>query len=171
VVVGDDHVEAEARGLGDLGGVADAAVDGDQQAHAVGGELGHGEVVEAVALAGAVGDVGADVAAHGADRLNEQGHRGDPVGVEVAVDGHGLAPLDGLGDAGAGLGHALHGQGVVEAAAVVGLEEGPHGVGVALLPLVEQVGDERADAEAAGEVGGRGVAEVPALIVGGEGSL
>ena len=55
VVIGDDHVEAELTGTGDLGVGADPAVDGDDEAGAGAGELVERLDRDAVALAGPVG--------------------------------------------------------------------------------------------------------------------
>lgn len=84
------------------------------------------------------GDVGPDLAAHRPERLDEQGHGGDAVGIEVTIDGHRLAELDGLSDAGAGLGHAAHEQRVVQEGA--GVEKSRDRSGVTLITVVEQAG-------------------------------
>ena len=90
VMVGDDQVQARP-GLLDLVDRADAAVDGDDDAHARGVEAPQGVEVQAIALVHAVGDVGLHLRAQGRQGLDQQGRGGHAVGVKVAVDGDRLA--------------------------------------------------------------------------------
>ena len=96
VVVGDDQVDAELarapRGLD----AADAAVDRDDQRHAVGVQPIDRRRLQAVAVAQPLGDEVHDVAAEHLERAAEDHGRGDAVDVVVAVNRDALAAGDGL---------------------------------------------------------------------------
>ncbi len=167
-MVGDNHVEAVRAGVGHLAHVADAAVDGDQQAHALGRELVDRVGVEAIALAQPVRDIGPDLAAHRLDRLHQQRDCRDSIGIEIAVDHDRLA----LGDrrrntAGRGI-HTAHQERIVQATLVVGREKRRDVARVVQTALVEQRGDERrAIAQRGDEFGGSWIAQNPALLASG----
>ena len=63
VVIGDDDVHAELAGARHLGARVDAAVDGDEQLDAGGGELLDGGARDAVPFGEPVGEVRANVGA------------------------------------------------------------------------------------------------------------
>ena len=87
VMVGDDQIDAELarapRGLG----AADAAVDRDDQRHALGMQPVDRRGLEAIAVLQPFGDEVDDVAAEQLERPAQDDGRGDAVDVVVAVDG------------------------------------------------------------------------------------
>ena len=114
MVVGDDEVEAEAAGGFCFSEGAHAGVDGDDEAHAVGIGGFKDAGLQAVALAEAMGDVKAGIAAEHFDGGLEQDDCGGAVDVVVAVEQDGLAGGDGVLEALDGSGHAEHEKGIVE---------------------------------------------------------
>ena len=94
VVVGDDDLDPQRPGRGDLGDGGDRAVDGDEQARAPRGESLDREQVQSVAVGGAVGQVPVDARAEPAQRAHEHGRGADPVDVVVTVDRDRLAGGD-----------------------------------------------------------------------------
>ena len=132
VVVGDDHVHADPGGMGRLLHRGDAAVDGDDQAHALGLQRIEGAAVEAVALLIAVGNIVITGQTLPAQVVRQQTGGGDAVHVVVAVDRHGLLPLNGAPNARAGPVHAEDQHGVVQTLRPA-FEQGM-GLGVGLHP-------------------------------------
>ena len=113
VVVGDDDVHAQFLGQRrHLHGV-DAAVHGDEQAGIL-RQRAYGGFVEAVALAVAVGQVGANVRAQGFQVQVEDGRGAHAVHVVVAVDADALARLQRRAQAGNGPAHVREQQRVAQ---------------------------------------------------------
>ena len=96
VVVRDDQVDAELARPPRRFDAADAAVDRNDQRHAVGLQPLDGCRLEAVAVAQPLGDEMDDVAAEHLERATEDHRRRDAVDVVVAVNGDALAAGDGL---------------------------------------------------------------------------
>ena len=86
VVVGDDKIDAERRGVGRLVHARDTAVDRDDQRHAGLGKCADGVTAEAVALFDAAGDVHRHIRAARAEIIGEKTGGGDAVHVVVAKD-------------------------------------------------------------------------------------
>ena len=86
VVVGDDHVDAEAVGIGSFLHGRYTAVDGDDQADPHPVQRIHGGGVDAVAFLHAVGDVELTRDAAPAQIICHHAGAGDPVHVIIAVD-------------------------------------------------------------------------------------
>ncbi len=106
MVVGDDEVDAERgaqRGLLDRG---DAAVDRDDELHALPGEKADGGLVEAIAFFDPAGDVAGTLRALPAQKISQQAGRGDAVDVVVAVYSDVLAAFKGKLDTRGGVCHA-----------------------------------------------------------------
>ena len=101
VVVGDDDVHAQFFGQRRHVHGVDAAIHGDEQVGVL-RQRAHGLLVEAVALAVAVGQVGANVRAQRCQVQVEDGRGGDAVHVVIAVDADAFARLQRRA-------HALHG--------------------------------------------------------------
>ena len=122
VVVRDHDLHAGGPGGRDLLDGADAAVDGDDQVGAAAAELLDARHGQAVAVGEPVRDEPVALRPEGAEGRDEDGGRGDPVDVVVAMDGDPpRAPCDGE-DALAGLLHAAKLAGLVGLAR---LEEAP----------------------------------------------
>ena len=98
MVVGDDDVQVVFVGRGDLSVGANAAVDCDQQL-CLGSDPQNCIVVEPVAFVDPVRDIGADPSAQRLQCADQQGSRGDAVGVEIPVDAEGLPAAQRLPDA------------------------------------------------------------------------
>ena len=96
VVIGDDQVDAELARAARRLGAADAAVDRDDQRHAVGVQPIDRRRLQAVAVAQPLGDEVHDVAAEHLERAAQDDGRGDAVDVVVAVDGDPLAARERL---------------------------------------------------------------------------
>jgi hypothetical protein len=111
VVVGDDDVQPEPIGVGDLFRRADATVHGDDDPCSLLGQLGQRFVVQAISLV-AVGDVRPCAAAESAPHLDQERCSRDPVGVKVTVDGDRLASTQRLAQARDGLRHTCESEGV-----------------------------------------------------------
>ncbi len=94
MVVGDDHVDAQAPGPLDLGDGRDTAVDGEDERDAVLRETGDRRAGEPVALLEAARQVPADVRSELAQRQRRKGRGADAVDVVVAVYADPLALLD-----------------------------------------------------------------------------
>jgi hypothetical protein len=161
VVVADDDLDTGRLQRLDLGQVADAAVDGEQQV-GPGRVLGHAVGMDAVAVAEAVRDERRDLRAQRAEAQGEHGRPGDPVGVVVAVDADAPAALDGVDQAvggGAEVGDGGQGQGRVEPfGGVVAPAPGPqHG---------RQLGMDVEEGREAGHRGGRRGRTHPPLDLG-----
>jgi hypothetical protein len=60
-----------------------------------------------------VGDVGLGLGSQSREGLYKEGSSRHPIGVEIAIDGHGLSLADGLAEASDGLVHALEAEGIV----------------------------------------------------------
>ena len=145
MMVGDDDVHAQLSGARHFVPRRDAAVDGDQQAHAGGGELFDRRRPRARTLGETVRQARAHVGAKLVeDALQKKGRR-DAVGVVVAVDGDGFVALQGLVDARASRRHARHRVGVVDAE--VGVQEGAGILRVDESPAHEDLRQHLADAE------------------------
>ena len=99
VVVGYYHVYAKAQSILRLCHGCDAAVHGDDKAHAGIFKNVDSPGVQPVALLDAVGDVGHGVQPRGAQPVGDKAGGGNAVHIVVAVYGHGLAFGDGLADA------------------------------------------------------------------------
>ncbi len=135
VVVGDDEIEAGLAGFeGRLEG-GDAAVDRDDNPGALGGELDQGVAVQPVALIEPVGCVGRDhrLGVDAAQRVVEDGRRGDAVGVVVAVDDDRLASAEGVKESRRGAVEVREPRGVVQLRQSR-LAEGPGGLRVRQSP-------------------------------------
>ena len=129
VVVGDDHVDAEPPGLLDLGDGGDAAVDREDELHALLGQARDRRRRDAVALLEPARQVPADVGADLPQRQHGERRRADAVDVVVAVDADPLAPLDRRSQALHGRRHVAEEQRIVGDA--LGLEERPGRRGIA----------------------------------------
>ena len=127
VMVGDDHVDAEPPGLFHLGDGGDAAVDGEDQLHALLGQARDRRRRDAVALLEPARQVPADVGADLPQRQHGERRRADAVDVVVAVDADPLVPLDRRPQALHGRRHVAEEQRIVGDA--LGLEERPGAVG------------------------------------------
>jgi hypothetical protein len=111
-----------------------------------------------------VGDVRADVRAQSLEGGDQEGRRGDPVGVKVPVDDNGLLLPDGLPDAGDGPIHPIETVGIIrpgppfqERAGVVRIS----------LPLIENLDDHRVEVREVGAVRIRcGGSDLPAVARG-----
>ena len=88
-----DNIEAKISGPLHLGNRARAAVAGNEHANTVASESVDRGRVKSVAFALAMGNVRLGVAAQIVQSFRESGSGGNPVDVEVAVNGHGLAIL------------------------------------------------------------------------------
>ena len=116
VMVGYEHVHAERGGILGLRGGGDAAVHGDDERHALRVQRVERAVIDAVALAVAVGDVRDAFQALTAQIIGDDAGGGDAVHVIVAVDRDGLpAAYRTVHTLDRG-GHALHQHRVVQAA-------------------------------------------------------
>jgi hypothetical protein len=154
MVVGHDHVHAELSGSRHLRGCRDAAVDRDDQLHALAGQPLQCLGADAVALLEAAGQVPADLGAQRPQHQNGQRRRADAVGVVVAVHADPLARLHGGQDAVAGAGHVAEQQRVVTRA--LRLEEGAGGGGIAMAAAQQHLGHGAADTQLPGQIqGGR----------------
>ena len=114
VMVGDNHIYAQAAGVGHPLHGGDAAVHGNHQAHPLPGQFLHRLPVDPVALGQAVGDVVAHVTALGAEIMGEQTGGGDAVHVVVAVDCDLLPVAQGAANPGGGQVHVFHQEGVLK---------------------------------------------------------
>ena len=94
VVVGDDQVDAELAGAPCRLAGANAAVDRDDQPHAIGVQLLDRDRLQPVAVAHALGKKVDDVAAEHFERASQDDRGGDAVDVVVAVDRDLLALRD-----------------------------------------------------------------------------
>ena len=108
MVVGDDHVHADFPGMGGLLHGGDAAVHRDDQRHAPGLERIQRQAVEPVALLIPVGDIVIAGETPAAQPVRQHTGGGDAVHVIVAVDRHGLLPLNGAQNPLPRLVHAEH---------------------------------------------------------------
>ncbi len=140
MVVGDDDVQAQAIPVAHLLDGADAAVNGHYQLGPLGGQIPQGTEVQAIALLDAMGDVGLDLGAQGGQRLHQERGSGHPVGVEVSVDDYRLSGADSPPDAGHGLIHPFHLEGVI--LPELASEEGLDLSGFGDAPVVEQLDEE-----------------------------
>ena len=113
MVVGDDDVHAQFFGQRRHVHGVDAAVHGEQQAGVL-RQGAHGLLVEAVALAVAVGQVGANVRAQRGQVQAEDGRGGDAVHVVIAVDADALALCQRRAQAGDGFFHVREQQRVAQ---------------------------------------------------------
>ena len=150
VVVGDDHLHAELEGAVDLGGCRDAAVNGKDQADALGVQLLDGRNAQAVAVGEAAGQAPGDVAADLAQHEHRERGGADAVDVVVAVD----ADARSGGRGGAQLldrdGHVAEQEGVV--AGQGALDEGARGGGLAVAAAHQHGGRHLIDAERSDEL-------------------
>ena len=169
MVVQDDDVHAALRERSNGGGGGGTAIHGQEQ----GGRrarqaMVHGLGAQAVAFVHAVGEVGADVPAKGAEDLQQQRGGGNTVHVVVPEDDDGLVAAAGQEKALDGSGHVGQ-QERVGQVLEPGLEEGCGGGGVSQATVQEALGEERRDFEGvgqlAGEAGLRG-SEGPAALHG-----
>src|SRR5437588_361800 len=90
VVVGDDHVDGERSGVGDLCRVGAAAVGGDEQRCTAGGDAVQRLAAQAACVFQAVRDEVVELRAgllEFAQCACEQGGGGYAIGVEVAING------------------------------------------------------------------------------------
>ena len=114
MVVGDDERHAELLAVFGLVQRGDAAVDGDDQPHALGGKLPDGGIVQAVALLQTAGDMGRAVRAQRAQALDQQAGGGDAVDVVVAEYGDLRAVRDSLLQQRGSRAEFLHGQRIAQ---------------------------------------------------------
>ena len=114
VMIGDDHVQANSIGEGDLLHGANPAVHGDDQGHAVLAQPAQRLLVQTITFVHAIRDVGRHLATQRFQRLGEQRGAGDAVRVKIAVDRDLFAALDGGPDAGDGLRHPAHEERIVQ---------------------------------------------------------
>ncbi len=94
VMVGDDHVDAEPQRLLHLGDGGDAAVDGENELHALLGEARDRRARDAVPLLEPTREVPDDVGAELAEGQRRERRRADPVDVVVAVHADPLSAFD-----------------------------------------------------------------------------
>ena len=85
-MVGDDHLHPECRGLGNLVGGGDPAVDGDQKPDARGRQPLDGTGTQAISLLEPAGQVPLHIGIELSQRKHGQSRGADPVGVVVTVD-------------------------------------------------------------------------------------
>ena len=95
VVVGNDHVNAQAASQGGLLHGGNAAVYRDDKGDALIGQGVDRLLIQTVALSQAAGDVGDHISAPGGEKLGEKTGRGNAVHIVVAVDGDQLSPFQG----------------------------------------------------------------------------
>ncbi len=153
VMVGDDDVHPGGQGGLDFGDGVGSAVGGDQQVDALGGNGGDGGLVEPVAFAAAVREVGGRVESQGVQRQGQDGATGDAVGVVVGVNTDPLAGGDGPQQARGGGLHAVHQEGVVGRQTAG--DEFTDGVGVAQAAIVQQLDSQRGEVGDGAKVFGR----------------
>ena len=120
VVIGDHHIDTQSLGVGYLGRSGDAAVHRDDELHALLAQPVHCAAVQAVTLSGAVGNIAYNMSASLPQKFCEQTGGGDAIHIIVAVDGDGVPPFHGLGDADGGPVHIPHEKRVVEQLWAVG---------------------------------------------------
>ncbi|MBV6467223.1 MAG: hypothetical protein PGMFKBFP_02566 [Anaerolineales bacterium] len=108
VMVRDDEVQPEVTRVAGFFGRADSAVHADDESNPVRVEFVERVVVQSVAFLEAVGDVLVDVAAEGAQTLDQQRGGGDAVHVVIAIDGDPFAIRERGLDAIHGDAHVLH---------------------------------------------------------------
>ena len=153
VVVGDDDVDPQVVGVGDLIRGADTAVHGDDDADALVGQLGQCLFVQAVSFL-PVGDVGDDLAAERAQRLDQEYRGGHPVGVEIAIHRDRLSRPQRLSQPGDGAVHSFEPEGIDRV--VLGAEEGSHVSRVCYAAIVQHLDNSVIQVWKAGHVAGWG---------------
>ncbi len=94
MVIGDDHVHAETLRLLDLGDSRDSAVDGENELHALLGELGDCRGRNPVTLLEPAREMPDDVGTELTERQRRERRRADAVDVVVAMDTDPLPPFD-----------------------------------------------------------------------------
>ncbi len=152
-MIGDDEVDVQvARALRGLG-AADAAVDGDDQAHALGVQAVDRRRLQAVAVANPLGDEVDHVPAEHLERAPEDDGRGDPVDVVVAVNRDPLFSCDCLFDPFDRLRQIREQERVVEMIQRR-FEESRGRVGVAQPAQAQQTGDGWVDVQRGAQAGG-----------------
>ncbi len=112
VMVGDDQVDSQLPAQCRLLHGGDAAVHGDDELHALAGELPDGDGVQAVALLQTAGDVAAAVGALLSQVVRQQAGGGDAVHVVVAENGDFLPTAQGQSHPAGGQVHVRHPVGV-----------------------------------------------------------
>ena len=166
VVVGDDDLDSELRGFGDLGHGGDPAVDGEYQLDAVAGELRDGLGRETISLVEPRGKMPLGVGAELAEQEDGKRRRADSVGVVVAVDADPLPCADGFSDAVDRAGHVAERERLV--AGQRALEEGLRFGGVAVAAPNEHRCERGADSERVGKLAsldGTAVGDRPGSLV------
>ena len=114
MVVGDDHVDADLRGVRSLLDGGDAAVDRYDKAYALRLERVERGAVEPVALLVPVGDIGHTLDPLAAQIVRDKAGGGDAVHIIVAVDCDGLPVPYRAQDALVRLVHVQHQHGVAQ---------------------------------------------------------
>ena len=114
MMVGDDHVDADLRGMRGLLNGGNAAVDRYDKAHALRLERIERGAVEPVALLVAVGDIGHAPESLSAQIVRDKAGGGDAVHIIVAVDRNGLPVPYRAQDALTRLVHVQHQHGVAQ---------------------------------------------------------
>ena len=115
MVIGQDHLHAQALGQGNLLHSRHAAVHRDQQP-AVLGQPAHGGLVQAIALVLAAGDIAARVRPQAAQRFQHDHAGAHAVAVVIAVHRNRRAAGDGRADHIARGAHIRHQKGIVQIA-------------------------------------------------------
>ena len=126
VVVDDDHVDAEAARGGERFEARRAAIDGDDEARALGDEPLDGGDVGPVTLEDAVGDVDARGRAVVGEEAREQRGGAGAVDVVIAEHGDALAAFDGVGEPRGGAVHVAQRARVRHQRLERGIEEHRH---------------------------------------------
>jgi len=163
VMVRDHHVEANALGGRNLLPGADAAVHGDDQAHALRRETPQSADVETVTLLYAVRNVGPHTAAQCLQRLHQERRRSHAVGIEITEDGDLLTAFQSPDDA---LDSPIHiGQREGICAVFLAIEESRGAVGFCDPAIVENLHHQRVKIRKTGEMIRRcGAGDLPALV-------
>jgi hypothetical protein len=166
VMVGNDQIDADRARMGGFAHIADAAIDGDQQANPFTGKRIDGLDIQAIPLTDAVWNIGQNQPAHGADRLHQQRHCGHAIGIVIAVHRHQLVIVNGCGDTlHRGL-HPAHAERIVQA--IVGAEELAHRSIAAHPALIQQRRDQRRQCATGGDELRRRFENVPAFVACGQ---
>ena len=146
VMVQDDDVEAFTARRGDLVDRGRSVVHRDDELRPLRGEEAEGRLVEAVPLAGPVGEVGARGGAGEPEEGDEYGRSGDAVGIVVTPDRDALAALHRLADPLRGR-RRVGQESRVGQAGEVGLQERAGLRGVRNPPVQEHLGEDRGDTQ------------------------
>jgi hypothetical protein len=161
MVIGDDHIKPPRRGQGHFRHAANAAVHRDQQAGLF-SDPRHCVRIQAVSFVHTIGNIGADPAAGGLQRVDQQRGRGHAVGIEVAVDADNLTPLQCLQNAGHGRSHIRQAIRILDHG-IAGLEKPVDLFSRSQSPVIENLKEKRVFAEVGEDVGGKSGVDPPIL--------